>query len=152
MSYWNSPQKNWLKATFSDVQVDPADLEKQFQYEIAEDSVVFDTTGRPGIAPVSIWGADGKAKKIYARREDYDLEQRAKNLAESAKRQEKAIAHLFPGCTLKVTWNEQVGDFQTIVYDEKGEVLLEFKNTAELAGVESVQELIRFAMGKKELR
>ena len=54
---------------------------------------------------------------------------------------------MFPGCTVKVNRIEEKDDFHTVVYDEHGVVLQEFKSNQELAIFEGTREMIRVALG-----
>jgi hypothetical protein len=144
---WDDPHQDWLRATFANVQLNPTDLAKQFEYSYPAGALVFDRTGRPGTSAVSILDADGKVAKTYASKEEFDRETRAIEMQKLAKSQEEFVAKMFPGCTVKVTRIEEKDDFHTIVYKEDGAVLHEFKSNEELAIAESVQEIIRAALG-----
>jgi hypothetical protein len=144
---WDDPHKDWLKATFANVKLNPPDLAKQFEYSSPAGAVVYDSTGRPGTFAVSIWGADGKPSKTYANKEEFDRETRVIEMQKLVKSQQEFVAKMFPGCTVKVMRLDEKDDFHTIVYDESGAVLQEFKSNEELAVFEGMQEVIRLALG-----
>lgn len=138
--YWNFDDTSWFEWSVSDFEIAPSHLEKQFEYVIAEDAVVRDETGRPGTVPLSIWGKDGKPKKILSENELRVIgieEQRVMK----CRVMEARLRELFPGLRVKASYDATSKDFHSQVHDAEGVLVQEFKTEQALDDWETNQEL-----------
>lgn len=148
VSYWNLADKQTYDWRISEVKLSPQGLEKIFDYEIAENAVVFDETGHTGPEPVKIWGADGKPKKTYATEKEYYRELEAKNNSQVARELENQVSKMFEDCQATSTWDEKTRNFRTVVRASDGKTIHEFANTYEVALLHEIRNEMQicFAM------
>jgi hypothetical protein len=131
-TFWNIEDRNFCDYVFSRFTTKPTDLERQIENVFYEDSKVFDYTGRPGVPKVSIWGADGKAKKTYDDVKTFMKEDASRQIELKKAELSKECAKAFAGRKVEIIWSEKDSNFHTTVSAESGEITHNFKSVAEL--------------------